>query len=552
MILLRMIVAFALTVGAVWYFYADPERQAEYAAAERRLHFEATLRQEALGAIMERFQQAAVLIARTQQVGALVTDDKQEPAEPETNSPFTTVTSSAPAADDDMTDEKAMEDLLALESLTGLANIRVLRRNAAMMLPDVARPQELLDDGTWDAGVQAAFQGRLGRASYTDADGNPVYVFFTPIFGETNIPGILISDAQLRGEKARWETSQFRVSVQGDDGKVIIANSSRMADDVIEMVHRMPALNANLVAWSPAPDLIGPWAIRSAAIVIIAMLLLFLLEQQIARRRVMAQLAEARHFKAVRLEEEAMETATELDQVKDQLAVSESMALVGQVSASIGQEINQPLSAIKNYAEAAARFIDKGNTDLAQQNIRNVSTLTDRISRIIANIRGFSTAEPYQIEPVSVRPLVHDAAINMLDRNPAIGEYFFMEVAEDVPEAAFVRADRVRLGQVIANVLSSSWDACREEDQPELVISVQQSRNAMTIAVEHNGPAARNQSGRVNVGSAGSDGAGQSGAGFTIAKSFVEGMNGEMVHKTTALGTTRTEIILPKYGNNAT
>jgi C4-dicarboxylate-specific signal transduction histidine kinase len=549
MILLRSIIFLALTLGAVWYFLANPDRQAETAKIEQALHFEAELRDEALTTILEKFQLAAVMIARSPQATALVAP-KQEPV---TTSGFST----AVVADDAMSDEDALEDLQALESLTGLDAIRILRKGETDTLPALAPPSELVVDGSWDAGVSAAFQGRLGRASYTDEDGNPVYVFFTPYFAEDSIPAIIISDALLRGEKSRWESSQYLIAVTDSTGKVILENSSKLDGEIIKVGHDMPTLNATITAAASKPPLFGQWIIRSAAVVLIAILGLFLWEQQRARRRVVSELAEARHFKAMKLEEEVVERTAELGEVKDQLAVSESLAMVGQVSASIGQEINQPLSAIKNYAEAASRFIDKGNAELAQQNIRNMSKLTDRISRIVGNLRGFVSSEPYQIEPVSVRPVVHDSAVGMLDRFPALGDYFFMEIADDVPDAAFVRADKVRLGQVIGNLLSSSWDACRDEDQPELVISIQQSENDFVVAIDHNGQSKAttgSTSSRVNVGEAAGETStsGGPGVGFTIAKSFVEGMGGELEYKSSALGGARTEIILPKFRSGTT
>ncbi len=547
MILLRSIIFLALTLGAVWYFLANPDRQAERAQIEQELLFEAELRDEALTTTLDNFQQAALMITHSAEAKALAVP-KQEVS---VNSAFV---SGVVVPQSDLFEDEAIQNLQALETLTGLDAIRILRKDAAQALPAVTPPPTLVADGTWDTGVEAAFQGQIGRASYNDEYGNPVYVYFTPYFVEDTVPAIVISDAHLSAEQSRWDNSQYRLAVTDDAGKVILSNAVKIGAEIIEVGHKMPTLSATIMASAAKPPLVGPWIVRSAAATIIALLGLFLWEQRRSHRRIVSELKETRQVNATQLQQKIEEQTTELGEIKNQLATSESLAMVGHVSASIGQEIDPPLSTIKTDAEAASQFIDDGNTDLAQQNIRNISILTDRISQIVGNLHGFTSSEPYQIEPVSLRPVVHDCAVAMLDRYPSIGDYFFMEVADDVPDTAYVRADKVRLNQVIGTLLSSSWDACRDQDQPELVISIQRSADNFVIGIDHNGHSdtpIHADGGRINIGDTTSDTAAirGPGVGFTIAKSFIESMNGQLEYKNSALGGDRMEIILPKFGN---
>lgn len=561
MILLRSVIFLALVGAGVWYFLAEPDRQAEIAAIEQELRTEAGLRQDSLTATLQRFKLATVLVARSAPVAALVTDkpepERQQPVAPEsvdgTGLAWPVAPPAVVSADDEK--QKALANLASLEVLTGLETIRILKKGESETLPAVDPPAGLLADGRWESGINAAFNGSSVRAAFRDEGAGPAYMFFTPYVNGTEVPAIIIADAPLGSEKSRWQTSGYRLTLTGADGKIILANDTRPAGNVIEISRDIPALNAVLTVATAQPDPLGPWAIRSGAAVLIAILLLFVWELNLSRRRLRSQVVEARLLPETKPADVVFEKASGAGHNRDRLSSGESLTLLGQVSESIGQEINRPLSAIRSHAEAASRSVDKGEMDMARSNIRQVSDLAERISRVIANMRGFAASRPYQIEPVSIRPVVHDAAVKMLELAPGIGDFFFMEVADDVDEKAFVRADKKRLSQVIESMLSSSWDACREQEEPELVISILQTRGNMIVAIDFSGDPddmVEQEHKRISTGAvAEASGPVGRGVSFTIAKSIVEGMGGRLIHKASALGGGRVEIVLPKFRPNS-
>lgn len=562
MILLRSVIFLALVGAGVWYFLAEPDRQAEIAAIEEELRTEAELRRDSLTATLQRFKLATVLVARSAPVAALVDDkpepERQQPVAPESVDGTGLAWPVAPpavvvSADDEK--QKALANLASLEVLTGLETIRILKKGESETLPAVDPPAGLLADGRWESGINAAFNGSSVRAAFRDEGAGPAYMFFTPYVNGTEVPAIIIADAPLGSEKSRWQASGYRLTLTGADGKIILANDTRPAGNVIEISRDIPALNAVLTVATAQPDPLGPWAIRSGAAVLIAILLLFVWELNLARRRLRSQAVEARLLPETKPADVVFEKASGAGHNRDRLSSGESLTLLGQVSESIGQEINRPLSAIRSHAEAASRSVDKGEMDMARSNIRQVSDLAERISRVIANMRGFAASRPYQIEPVSIRPVVHDAAVKMLELAPGIGDFFFMEVADDVDEKAFVRADKKRLSQVIESMLSSSWDACREQEEPELVISILQTRGNMIVAIDFSGDPddmVEQEHKRISTGAV-TEASGPVGRGvsFTIAKSIVEGMGGRLIHKASALGGGRVEIVLPKFRPNS-
>jgi C4-dicarboxylate-specific signal transduction histidine kinase len=561
MILLRAVIFLALVGAGIWYFLAEPDRRAALDAIEQDLTAEAELRREALTKNLRSMELSAALIARSAPVATLLEDEPEpEPQQPAAQDAFDRTGFARPepapvTTPDGRAEKQALQELKSLEVLTGLSTVRILKSGETETLPPLKPPTSMLADGSWQAGIDAAFQGQPERAISVGDDGEPSYALFTPYFSQSDVPAIVIAEAGLSDAKSQWEASEYRLSLTGGNGAVILSNSVDAGGEVIEISREVPALNATISVATRKPEPLGPWAIRSGAALVIAILVLLLFEVNISRRRLRSEASETRRQGDMRPEEVIVERTAAPGQSRGQQATGESLALLAQVSDAIGQEINRPLSAIRNHAEAAYRSVDQGQTDSVRDNIRHVSNLADRIARIVANMRGFVANQPYQVEPVSIRPAVHDAAVNMLERDPALGDFFFMEVADDVPEKAFVRADKIRLSQVIDSLLSSSWDACRDQERPELVISIKQTRGNMVIAIDFSGrpegkigPDGR----RVSVGEvAEASGPVAKSVSFTIAKSIVEGMGGRLIARDSALGGGRIEIVMPKFKPNA-
>ncbi len=558
MILFRFVILLAIAGVGIWYFMFEPDRQAALDVVEQDLISEAELRRDTLSADLKTLELAAALIARSAPVATLAEGQPEpEPQQPSARGEFDGNGFARPvppavAVPDKRAEERALQELTSLEALTGLKAVRIQKSDTSETLPPLEPPAALQEDGRWQSIIDAAFQGQSGSTAFVNKNGEPNLVFLSPYFSDTGVSAIIIAEAGLGDEKSQWMESEYRLTLSGGDGTVILSNSVRQGGEAIEISREVPALGAAITVAAAKPaEPIGPWAIRSGAALVIAFLALLLWEVNLARRRLRPEAVEARRVSEMRPEEVIIERKAALTQSRGPNANGESLALLAQISDSIGQEVNRPLSAIRNYAEAAYRSVEHGETDRARENIRHVSNLADRIARIIANMRGFVTSQPYQIEPVSIRPVVHDAAVRMLERDPVLGDFFFMEVADDVAEKAFVRADKTRLSQVIDSILSSAWDACRDQEQPELVISIQQTRGNLIVAIDYSGrPGDKTgpDGKRVSVGEvAEASGPVAIGVSFTIAKSIVEGMGGRLISRESALGGGRIEIVVPKF-----
>ena len=110
-------------------------------------------------------------------------------------------------------------------------------------------------------------------------------------------------------------------------------------------------------------------------------------------------------------EREAAETRAR--RLRDELAQANRLSILGQVAAGVAHEINQPLAAIRTYAETGGRLLDAGQPAEARGNLREIVGVTDRIGAITQALRGFSRRGAGEIRPVAVEEAI-DGALALL------------------------------------------------------------------------------------------------------------------------------------------
>ena len=81
---------------------------------------------------------------------------------------------------------------------------------------------------------------------------------------------------------------------------------------------------------------------------------------------------------------------------------------LGQMSAALSHEFNQPLAAAKTYADSAAVLIDRGRTEEARDNIRRISGLIDRMASISRHLRNFARKPNEKLGPVALDEAIRD------------------------------------------------------------------------------------------------------------------------------------------------
>ncbi|GGC76112.1 ATP-binding response regulator [Marinobacter halophilus] len=162
--------------------------------------------------------------------------------------------------------------------------------------------------------------------------------------------------------------------------------------------------------------------------------------------------------------EQALDDARALVQEqRDQLAHTSRLTTMGEMAAGFAHEINQPLTAITNYARVSKRMMAKEQPDLAllQETLDKIEAQSHRASEIIRRIRRFMKKPATGKEIVSLPALLEDtrqfAEVDMRNNDGGI-EVFFEEALPDV------LADPIQVQQVALNLIRNALEATRSAD----------------------------------------------------------------------------------------
>ena len=181
------------------------------------------------------------------------------------------------------------------------------------------------------------------------------------------------------------------------------------------------------------------------------------------RRRALAVRLSAEAAANARLESRVAERTRALSAANQRLKRAQNdlvqagkLSALGQMSAGISHELNQPLMAIETYAENAGLFLARGQSENVADNLGRIADLGRRMGRIIRNLRAFARQESEGARNVDLVQVVA-AAIELTEaRLRSAGA----TVEWDAPAApAWVRGGDVRLQQVVVNLLTNAADA---------------------------------------------------------------------------------------------
>ncbi|MEM7221669.1 MAG: ATP-binding protein [Pseudomonadota bacterium] len=189
-----------------------------------------------------------------------------------------------------------------------------------------------------------------------------------------------------------------------------------------------------------------------------------------------------------RLEEEITErrqAEAELRLAHDELVQAGKLAALGQMSAALSHEFNQPLAAIRSYADNAETLIARGQIEEARDNQRLIRELTQKMAQISKHLTTFARKPGSQLEPVKLAAVVDEALDFLASRQAAAGVQVIKTVEDDSLQ---VLAGPVRLQQVLLNLLLNALDAMTEQSAPVIEVSLTAAGDKAQIDVRDHGP----------------------------------------------------------------
>ncbi len=171
-------------------------------------------------------------------------------------------------------------------------------------------------------------------------------------------------------------------------------------------------------------------------------------------------------------------------QVAEQtLAQSSKLAALGEMSAAVTHELNQPLAAMKTYLAGAKLLLSRKRPDEAVSSFQRIDDLIERMGAITKQLKSYAHKGGDELRPIDVRASVL-ASVQMMEPNL---RQRTVRITTGLPdEPVWVVGDNVRLEQVIINLLRNAIDATDHVADPTVDILLSVGDTA-TLTVRDNG-----------------------------------------------------------------
>ncbi|MCJ8144962.1 ATP-binding protein [Ancylobacter sp. A5.8] len=174
-----------------------------------------------------------------------------------------------------------------------------------------------------------------------------------------------------------------------------------------------------------------------------------------------------------------------LQGLQDELVQASKLAVLGQIAASVAHEVNQPVAAIRTFAESGGMLLARGDAAAAGGNLATIVGLTERIGAITGELRAFARKTPGHVGPVSLGAAV-DGAMLLVGyrlREQDVALELDMGVGD-----ILVSAERVRLEQVLVNLLQNALEALAGRPGGRIRIEARVDADTAVITLADNGP----------------------------------------------------------------
>ncbi|MEH6521975.1 ATP-binding protein [Sulfitobacter sp.] len=232
----------------------------------------------------------------------------------------------------------------------------------------------------------------------------------------------------------------------------------------------------------------GVLALEVMAFAILLALAFYFLSRKTAGRAAIFQResAELRALNAALQREIA-----ERKRVQETLAVAEQtleqsskLAALGEMSAAVSHELNQPLAAMKTYLAGARLLLRRNRPEEALSSFGRIDDLIERMGAITRQLKSYARKGQEALSPVNMA----DALASSLSMMEPQLRQRQVQISRILPEdSVYTLGDRMRIEQVLVNLLRNALDATKSERHPLVEIILSAGETA-TLTVRDNGP----------------------------------------------------------------
>ena len=181
----------------------------------------------------------------------------------------------------------------------------------------------------------------------------------------------------------------------------------------------------------------------------------------------------------------------ERKRVQETLAVAEQtleqsskLAALGEMSAAVSHELNQPLAAMKTYLAGARLLLRRNRPEEALSSFGRINDLIERMGGITRQLKSYARKGQEELSPVDMGDALASSLVMM---EPQLRQRQ-VQITRILPEQRVeVMGDRLRIEQVMVNLLRNAIDATKSERDPKVEIILSAGETA-TLTVRDNGP----------------------------------------------------------------
>ncbi len=172
-----------------------------------------------------------------------------------------------------------------------------------------------------------------------------------------------------------------------------------------------------------------------------------------------------------------------LEVAEQTVAQTSKLAVLGEMSAAVSHELNQPLAAMKTYLAGARLLVQRRRPEEALASFVRIDDLIERMGAITRQLKSYARKGGVAFEDLDMRACL-SSSLAMMEPQLKRRE---VEITKTFPrEPVMIRADRIRVEQVIVNLLRNALDATKDVSAPRIDLILSAGKTA-TLTVRDNG-----------------------------------------------------------------
>ena len=232
-----------------------------------------------------------------------------------------------------------------------------------------------------------------------------------------------------------------------------------------------------------------------------------------------------------------------LEVAEQTVAQTSKLAALGEMSAAVSHELNQPLAAMKTYLAGARLLLQRRRSDEALSSFQRIDDLIERMGAITRQLKSYARKGSEAFEAVDARAAV-SSALSMME--PQL-KTRHVEILCTLPnEPAYILGDRLRMEQVIINLLRNALDATKSVREPRIEVLLAAGETVM-LTVRDNGDGIEDLENLFEPFYTTKQPGDGVGLGLAISSGIVNDLGGRLTARNGASGGAVFEVRLPIY-----